>query len=106
AEEALLHAHLAVTGASGAGGRRGARLGAGTVAGIALVPGWHADRGVETVCGLLQRDVQVVAQVGAAIHLRTGTATATAATEDVAKDIAEGIAKAAETGAASAAHIR
>src|SRR5476649_2370823 len=74
AEEALLHAHLAVAAAGRAGARRGARLGAGAVAGVALVPGRHADGRVEAVGGLLQRDFQVVAQVGAAIHLRSGVA--------------------------------
>src|SRR5476649_1399172 len=78
AEEALLHAHLAVAAASRAGARRGARLGAGAVAGVALVPGRHADGRVEAVGGLLQRDFQVVAQVGAAIHLRSGVAAAAA----------------------------
>src|SRR5471032_1118703 len=98
AEEALLHAHLAVAAASRAGARRGARLGAGAVAGVALVPGRHADGRVEAVGGLLQRDFQVVAQVGAAIHLRSGVATA-AATEDVAEDVAEGVAETAGTAA-------
>src|SRR5471030_2889034 len=108
AEEALLHAHLAVAAAGRAGARRGARLGAGAVAGVALVPGRHADGRVEAVGGLLQRDFQVVAQVGAAIHLRSGVAAA-AATEDVAEDVAEGVAETAGTAAeaaSAATHVR
>src|SRR5690606_6395502 len=60
AAEALLHADLAVTGAGGAGDRLGARLGAAAVAGVVLVPARHADRGVEAVGRLFQRDLEVV----------------------------------------------
>src|SRR2546428_4007038 len=88
AEKALLHPHLAVAAAGGASDRRSAGLGAGTVTGIALVPRRYPDRGVEAVRRLLQRDLEVVAQIGAAIDLRTAATAAarTAATEDVAED--------------------
>nr|GFD53266.1 hypothetical protein [Tanacetum cinerariifolium] len=73
-EEALLHAHLAVAGAGRTGDRLGARLGAAAVAGVALVPARHADRGVEAGGCLLQRDLEVVAQVGAAVDLGSAAA--------------------------------
>jgi len=58
---------------------------------------------------LLQCNFQVVAQVGATVHLWTGIAAASTATaKDVAEDIAEAIGKAASTAAeaATAAHVR
>ena len=116
AEESLLHAHLAMTGTGGASGRLGTRLGTAAVTDFATVPRWHADRRVETVRRLLERDVEVVAQVGTTIDLWSGTAaTAPAAArgiaEDVAKDVAERIRKTtragtAETTAATATHVR
>nr|GEU28124.1 hypothetical protein [Tanacetum cinerariifolium] len=94
AEKALLHAHLAVTGAGGAGDGRRARLGAAAVTGVALVPRRHADGRVEAVGSLFQRDFEVVAQVGATVYLRTGAAaTAGATAKDVAEDVAERIAE-------------
>ncbi len=56
--------------------------------------------------GLFQRDFQVVAQVGTAVHLRAAAIAAAAAAEDVAEDVAEGIAEAAAAKAATAAHVR
>src|SRR5450830_1781572 len=80
AEETLLHAHLAVATAGTAGGWRGARLGAAAVARVALVPARHADGRVEAVRSLLQCNFQVVAQVGATVHLWTGIAAASTST--------------------------
>src|SRR5690606_14548267 len=100
AEETLLHAHLAMSCTSRTGSRRGARLGAGTMTAAALIPGGHAYRGVKAGCRLLQRDLEVIAQVRAAIDLRpTATATARGIAEDVAKDVTEGIGKSAGTAA-------
>ena len=90
-EEALLHAHLAVTAAGRAGLRLRARFGAGAVAGLAVFHGRDADLGFRAVCRLLERDFQVVAQVGAAIDVGTAATATAAAAEDVAEDVAEGI---------------
>jgi hypothetical protein len=57
--------------------------------------------------GLFERDLEVVAQVGAAIDVGAAAAATTAATEDVAEDVAEGIGEAAEAPAPpAAAHVR
>jgi len=83
-------------------GRR-ARLGAAAVAGVALVPARHADGRVEAVRSLLQCNFQVVAQVGATVHLWPRIAAASSATaKDVAEDIAEAVGKAASTAAEAA----
>ena len=71
------------------------------LAGVAVFPAGHADLGVETGRGLLQRDFQRVFQIGAAVDLRA--AAATAAAEDLAEDVAERIGEAA---AHAAAHAR
>ena len=69
-----------------------------------VFPAGHADLGVETGRGLLQRDFQRVFQIGAAVDLRAAAATAaTAAAEDLAEDVAERIGEAA---AHAAAHAR
>src|SRR5207253_6299 len=106
AEKALLHPHLTVTATGGARHRLGSGLGAAAVTRLAGVPGWHPDGGVETVGRLFQRDFQVVAQIRAAIHLRTAAAAAarSAAAENVAEDIAKGIGKATGAASTAAAH--
>ena len=85
-EEALLHAHLAVTGAGLAGGGRGAGFGAGAAAGLALFHDRNADLFLRAARGFFQRDLHVVAQVGAAMRL---AAPAASTAEDVAEDVAE-----------------
>src|SRR6185503_19763493 len=90
-ERALRHAHLAGAAAGGAGGRLGAGLGAAALAGFARGERGDADLGLEAVRRLLERELQVVAQVGAAEH---GAAAAAIAAEDVAEDVAEDIAEA------------
>src|SRR5690606_34762127 len=99
--KALLHAHLTMPGASRAGGGRGPRLGAGTMAGIAAIPGRHADGGIKAVGGLFQRNFQVVAQVGAAVDLRS--AAGAGAPENIPENVAERIRAAAR--ASAAAHV-
>src|SRR5690606_35502049 len=99
AEDALLHAHRAAAVAGAAGLRRGAGLGAGTGAGIAIFPAGHADFGIEAGRRLLQADVQRVAQVRPAIHLGP-TAAAASAAEDLTENVAKGI---RESGPAHAA---
>ncbi|MCY1368905.1 hypothetical protein D9M69_559170 [compost metagenome] len=71
------------------------------MAGVAVFPARHADLGVETGRSLLQRDLQRVLQIGAAVDLRAAATAATAAAEDFAEDVAEGI---GETAAHAAAH--
>ena len=92
-KRALRDAHLSRAAAGGAGLRLGAWLGARTVAGRALGQRRDADLGLEAVRRLLERDFEVVAQVGAAEDV--GSAAARAA-EDLAEDVAEHV---AETGA-------
>src|SRR5690606_3045979 len=64
---------------------------------------WNANLGFHSLGRLLKGNIQPIAQIGAAEHLRaTATPSATAATEDIAEDVAEDIAKTATTGAAHA----
>ncbi len=111
AEETLRHPHRARAITRGADFRLGARLRAGTVTDLARHPARHADLRVVAVRGLLECDFHAVAQIGAAVHLRTGTpAAARGATgrlaEDVAENIAEGIRKTAEALLPGSAHVR
>ena len=94
-EEALLHAHLAVAVAGRAGLGLGAGLGAAAVAGAAFLDGGDADGLLGAARGFFQRDLEVVAQVGAAIDVRASAATAARAAKQVAEDVAEGVGKAA-----------
>ncbi len=108
-EEALRHADLADAFTSGAGLDVRARLGAVAVAVIAVVPVRYADLRLVAVRGLLERDLHAVAQVGAAIDLRTAALPAPGClAKDVAEDIAEGLGEAAVAlGTAEAArHVR
>jgi len=103
-EEALLHAYLTGATTGGAGLRLRARLGARTMADLALFHERNADRLLGAACGFLQRDLQVVAQVGAAVDIGAPTAaTAAATTEDLVEDAAEGIRETLEARAAAKA---
>src|SRR5690606_36442693 len=84
AEEPLLHAHRPAAITSVAGARMGARLGAGTVAGLASLPAGHAYFCVETRCGLLQSDLERILQVGAPVNL--GPTAPSARAEDLAEN--------------------
>ncbi len=95
-EKALLHAHLAMAVAGRALDRLGAGLGARAMAGLAFVQRRNADLGFGAARGFLQRDLEVVAQVGPAIHIGA----AAAAAEDVAEDVAERIRETAHAGRA------
>src|SRR5262249_9028699 len=66
-EEALTGAHLAVTRTGGAGLGAVARFGARTAAGLAADHGRHLDLGVAAVEGFFQADIEIVAQVLAAV---------------------------------------
>src|SRR5690606_22656426 len=93
-EEALGGAHLAVAAAGAAGLRRRARSGAGARAGLAGDAGRHRDLGVPAVERVLESDLQVVAQVGAA--LAAGAATRSPAhevTKQVVEDVGHGTGK-------------
>src|SRR5262249_53667534 len=80
-ETPLLHAHLALALAGGAGGGLGAGLGAAALAGAAFLEGGHADAGLGAARRVFQRDLEVVAQVGAAVD----AGALAAAAEDVAE---------------------
>ena len=84
------HGTMALTGRTGLPRRAG--LAARAVAGLALVPGGHADLHRAAPGGVLKRDFKLEAHVVAADALLAGgTAAAHAATaEDVAEDVAEG----------------
>jgi len=98
-EKSLLHAHLALAVAGGAGLGLGAGLRPRAVAGRACIHGGNADLGLGAVRRRLQRDLEVVAQIGAAVDVR---AAAARLAEDVAEDVAEGIGKVREPGAVGA----
>ena len=92
-EEALRGAHLAVAAAHRAGDRLGAGLGAGAGAFVAGDRSRHADlRGLAGI-GLLQRDLHVVAQIGAA--LAPAGRAALAAAHHVAENVLEDVGEAA-----------
>src|SRR5438445_261357 len=72
------------------------------VAGLAGLHGRDTDLGLGAACRLLERDLEVVAQVGAA---EDGSASASLpVTEDVAEDVAEGLGEAAEARRFARAH--
>src|SRR5687767_9168166 len=83
--------------ARGARDRRSAGLGAGAMARGAFLHGGDADAGFGAARRVLERDLQVIAQVRAAID---AGAAATAA-ENVPEDVAEGLGEIAEAGAGS-----
>ncbi|MNZ61019.1 hypothetical protein D3C78_791000 [compost metagenome] len=106
-EEALLHAHLTDTTASGTGHRRSTRFSAAAAAGLAADQGRHADGHGSAAHRIFQVEIEGVAQVRAALHTAARAAT-TAATEEIAEDVAEDVreARAAKTGAGARAHLR
>src|SRR4029077_8824947 len=63
-EEALLEAHLTLAVALRAGGRRRSRCGAGAVAGLAVLLTRNLDRRLDAARRFLERDLEVVAQIG------------------------------------------
>ena len=75
AEKPLLHAHLAMATASRASRRRRARLGPGAFTHFAAIPRRDPNRGVKTIGRLLQRNLEVVTQIGATIDLRAAGST-------------------------------
>jgi hypothetical protein len=105
-EETLLHAHLAMATAGRAGYRLGARLGAGTVAMLALGQDGNADLGFGAARGLFQADFQVVTEIGAPVDMGAAPAAAASA-EHVAEDVREGVGEVTEiAGPAGAGHGR
>src|SRR5690606_2974178 len=104
-ENALLHAHLAMTATGSTGNRAGALLGAATIAGLAAHQGGHPDGNRGATHGLFQVKLQGIPQITAALH--AGTAATTAAAKDIAEDITEDIGEVAATKAAGpSAHVR
>src|SRR6185437_14278823 len=89
-EEALLGADAAAAVAGRALVRFGAGLGARAVAGLAGDRARDAHRGLGAAIGLLQRDLEIEAQVLAAhVGASTGTLPAPAAVEHLLEDVAE-----------------
>src|SRR6266568_9206913 len=101
-EKPLLHAHLAVPFT----GRAGSRLGPGfrprPLPSLAILVGRDANAGFSAVRCLLQRDLEVVTQVGSAVH--RGAARARLV-EDIAENIAERVGEARKA-RPSAGHAR
>ncbi len=100
-EEALREAHRARAVAGLACLRLRAGFRAGPAARVAGLHRRDADLGLGAARRLLERDLEVVAQVRAAIDRR---AAARAAAEDVAEDVAERVGEAAEAGRFPRAH--
>ena len=94
-EEALRHPHLAAAVAAAAGLGLRAGLGAGALAGLAGLHRRHADLRLGAARRVLEREFEVVAQVGAAIDA-VAAAPAALRAEDLAEDVAEGVGEAAE----------
>src|SRR5471030_1027428 len=112
AEKALRHTHGALPLTRRTGFRLGAGLRARALANLAIHPARHANLRVVAVRRLLQRNFHAIAQIGAAINLRTraptarSRATAGRLAEDVAENIAEGIGESAKTLLTCTGHIR
>src|SRR5262249_53500551 len=70
-EEALARAHFAGAVAHAAGGGRGAGLGAAARTALAGDAGRHADLRRLALIGFAERDLHVVAEIGAALAART-----------------------------------
>ena len=92
-EEALAHADVAVAAAGIAGHRRAARLGAAALARRAFLGGRSLDLYGGAEDRLLQRELEIVLQVRAAVGARTASAGAGGA-EDVAEHGIEDVAEA------------
>ena len=90
-EETLRNAHLPGAAAGIAGGRRAALGRARAVAGLALGELRHFDLHRVAEDGLGELELDLIAQVGAAEHLRA--AAAARRSEDVAEHIAENVAE-------------
>ncbi len=88
-EEALTHLYLAGTVTGWTGLRLGARFRAAAVANITLFQRRNADLFGDAANRLFQRQIHVVAQVGAAGCALTTATTAEDIAEHIAKDIAE-----------------
>src|SRR5437773_7508118 len=102
-EKSLLHAHLTVPFTGRAGSRLGPGFRPGTLAGLAILVGRNANAGFGAARRLLQRDLEVVAQVGSAVHRG---AAAARLVEDIAEDIAKRVGEARETRRPAAGHAR
>src|SRR5262245_17579260 len=70
-EETLLHPNLPLSAASRASLRFGTRLRTGALAFRAVLLSRNADLGFGAVRGVLERDLQVVPEVGPAVHTRS-----------------------------------
>src|SRR6185312_10765488 len=95
-EEALLRAHLARAAAEVARRRRRAGRCAGSTAGLAVFLARNLNRGLGAFRRFLERDLEVVTEVGAALR----TAAAASAAEEIAEpeDVAEAAEDVLETG--------
>src|SRR5204863_3826170 len=102
-EKSLLHAYLTVPFTSRAGSRFGPGFRPRTLASLAVLVRGDANAGLGAARSLLQRDLEVVAQVGSAVH--RGTAAARLV-EDIAEDIAERVGETRETTSPAAGHAR
>jgi hypothetical protein len=100
-EKPLLDTHLAVAAAGRTDPRLRAFTRAGAMAAVALGHGGYTDARLGPTGCFLERDFEVVAQVGAAVDIR---ATAAAA-EDIAEDVGKRIGETAHA-AEAAAHAR
>src|SRR5471030_714070 len=112
AEKALRHAHGALSLTRRTGFRLGAGLRARALANLTIYPARHANLRVVAVRRLLQRDFHAVAQIRAAINLRTrapaagSRPTAGRLAEDVAENIAERVSETAKTLLTCTGHVR
>ena len=90
-EKTLLNADLPAAAAAVAGGALCARLGSRTTASAALHPGGHVD--IDRIAGhsLLQRQGQLIPQVGPAKNL--GTPATARVAEDIPENVSEYVAE-------------
>ena len=93
-EEALLVEDLAAAVAGGAGGRAAARLAAAALAALAALHARHLDLGAHAEHRVFEADLQVVADVFAALRARAPApppppAEQVAEAEEIAQDVAE-----------------
>ena len=102
-EKALLHAHLAVTVAGGAGLGFGAFLGAAAIAGFAFVHGRNANLGIGSARSIFKRNLEVVTQVSTTIDIGASASTTATTAKDVTENIGERI---GESGTAGTTHAR
>src|SRR6185437_5807493 len=101
-ENRLLHPDLTLPVAGIAGLGSGPLGGAGSLAGLVLGQGGNLDLGVGAEHGLFEIDLEFIAQIGAAKHLRAAALTAGEnIAEHLAEDIAERLAGAEPAAAAA-----